>query len=69
MRLRPLPVIYHRPTLLTGGLWRPWTAISGELEADDPLYPDFVEYPGCIPLRYVRDIYADPEWVTPIDER
>lgn len=66
----PLPVVYLRADLdTTPGAYRPWTGISGELDADDPLYPDFVDYPGCDPLRYVPAHLADPEWVTPIDER
>lgn len=50
--------------------WHPWTAISGELEHDDPLYPDFVDYPdNANPLAYVVAGTDDPEWVTPYDAR
>lgn len=66
----PLPVLYRRADL-TGPpeQWRPWTAISGELAWDDPLYPDFVDYPGCQPLTYLAPGTDDPQWVTPYDER
>ena len=66
----PLPVVYERSDLdLPPGAWRPWTRISGELEWDDPLYPDFVDCPGCQPLAYLAPGTDDPEWVTPYDER
>lgn len=66
----PLPLIYDQADLDRPRAWHPWDAISGELEADDPLYPDFVEYPlSTDPMTYVVASTADPEWVTPIDER
>ena len=69
-RAAPLPVIYERTDLDTPpGLWRPWDAISGELEWDDPLYPDFVDYPECDPLAYLAPGTNDPQWVTPYDDR
>lgn len=73
----PLPVIYDRADLdpapatgEPGRPWHPWTHISGELEHDDPLYPDFVEYDANTdPLAYLAPGTDDPEWTTPIDER
>ena len=65
----PVPVLYERSSLVgPPARWRPWTGISGELEWNDPLYPDFVAddgYDTAPALRYVPARLADPQWVTP----
>lgn len=65
-----LPLIYERADLQGARSWHPWTKVSGELECDDPLYPDFVDYEeNRDALSYVVPGTGDPQWVTPFDER